>query len=94
MKSAINVPLIRVSNAAEDDCGPERPVDMSNHRNSLLDLHPAAVAGSLLGSRPAGPAPRDAEPDFSAPRPSRIRRILAAYRARRAGAASAETRHA
>jgi hypothetical protein len=65
---------------------------MSNHRNSLFDLHPASVAGSLLGARPSeSAAPRDAEPDVSEPRPSRIRRILAAYRARRAAAARAET---
>jgi hypothetical protein len=64
---------------------------MSNHRNSLLDLHPAAVASSLLGSRPAGAAPRDAEPEVYEPRPGRVRRVLAAYRARRAAAARAET---
>ncbi len=46
----------------------------------------------MLGARPLdGAAPRDAEPDVHEPRPSRIRRILAAYRARRAGAARAET---
>jgi hypothetical protein len=65
---------------------------MNKHRNSLLDLHPASIAGSMLGARPLdSAAPRDAEPEVYEPQPSRIRRILAAYRARRAAAARAET---
>jgi hypothetical protein len=64
---------------------------MSNRRNDLLDLHPVSVVGSLLGARPQGPAPRDAEPEAYEPRPSFIRRLVAAYRSRRAAAAHAET---
>jgi hypothetical protein len=66
---------------------------MTNQKNSLLDLHPAAVAGSLLGARPVQgrAAPHDAEPETYEPRPNRVRRLLAAYRARRAAATSAET---
>jgi hypothetical protein len=64
---------------------------MSNHRNDLMELHYAAVAGTLLGSRPhQGPAARDAEPETHTPRPSALRRLAAAVRARRA-AASPET---
>ena len=64
---------------------------MSDHRNSLLDLHPAAVAGSLLGARPLeSAAARDAEPEAYEPRPSRVRRFFAALRTRRPGAARAE----
>jgi hypothetical protein len=60
---------------------------MSSHRNSLLDLHPAAVAGSLLGAnRPQQAALHDAEPETYEPRQSRIRRLVAAYRARRTAA--------
>ena len=40
-----------------------RLVGMSNHKNEFLDLHFAAVAGTVLNSRPhQGPASRDAEP--------------------------------
>lgn len=65
---------------------------MSNRRHDLMDLHPASVVGSLLGARSQqGPARRDAEPETYEPRQSAVRRLVAAYRARKAGAASAET---
>ncbi|HSE80966.1 MAG TPA: hypothetical protein VLA87_04610 [Gaiellaceae bacterium] len=65
---------------------------MTKQRNSLLDLHPVSVASSLLGGGPMGSAaPHDAEPEVYEPRPSRVRRLLAAIRARRASATSAET---
>ena len=65
---------------------------MSTHKSDLLDLHPVAVVGSLLGARPQqGPALRDAEPEVYEPRQGLVRRLVAAYRGRRAGAASAET---
>ncbi len=65
---------------------------MSKHRNSLLDLHPAAVAGSLLGSRPEpGPARQDAEPETYEPRQSRLRRLVGSLRGRRAASARTET---
>ena len=63
---------------------------MSTRRNDLLDLHYASVAGSLLGSGPQQAA-QDAEPEAYEPRPSRIRRLVAAFRGRRAADASAET---
>jgi hypothetical protein len=67
-------------------------VAMSKHRNSLLDLHPAAVAGSLLGSGPEpGPARQDAEAETYEPRQSLFRRLLGSRRARRAAAAHTET---
>jgi hypothetical protein len=57
---------------------------MSNHRNDLLDLHYAPVAGRLLGARPdQAAAPEDAEPEVYEPRPSRTRRLFAAVRIRR-----------
>jgi hypothetical protein len=60
---------------------------MSNHRNDLLDLHPASVVGSLLGARPHQPnaAPEDAQPEADERRESLLRR-LAAFRLRRAAA--------
>ena len=65
---------------------------MSKHRNSLLDLHPAAVAGSMLGSRPEqGPARQDAEPEMYEPRQSRLRRLVGSLRGRRAASARTET---
>ena len=65
---------------------------MSKHRNDLLNLHPVSVVGSLLGARSQqGPALRDAGPETYEPRPSFIRRLVAAYRSRRAAAAHAET---
>jgi hypothetical protein len=65
---------------------------MSNHRNDLLSLHPVSVVGSLLGARPhQAPAAReDAEPEADEHRESALRR-LAAFRARRAAAARAQT---
>jgi hypothetical protein len=62
---------------------------MRNHRNDLLDLHPAAVVGSLLGAHPQqGAAAEDAEPEAYEPRQSALRRLLSSYRARRTAAAA------
>jgi len=37
---------------------------VSNHKNDLLSLHPAALAGSILGARPQAHAvAEDAEPE-------------------------------
>lgn len=64
---------------------------MTNRKNDLMDLHPVAVFGSLLGGGPQqAAAARDAEPEAYEPRQSALRRLLAAYRSRRAAAASAE----
>ena len=64
---------------------------MSNHKNHLMDLHYAAVAGTLLSTRPQQAfADRDAEPEVHEQRESRLRRLLAALRIRRE-AARAET---
>lgn len=45
---------------------------MSNPKNDLLSLHPAAVAGSILGARPlqAHAAAEDAEPETAERRES------------------------
>ena len=44
---------------------------MSNHKNDRLSLHPAAVAGSILGARPqAHAAAEDAEPETAERRES------------------------
>ena len=45
---------------------------MSNHKNDLLSLHPAALAGSILGPRPlqAHAAAEDAEPETAERRES------------------------
>ena len=76
----------------EDPGRPGRPVNMSNRRNDLLDLHPVSVVGSLLGARSQqAVAARDAEPEVYEPRQSFARRLAAAYRSRRAGAASTES---
>jgi hypothetical protein len=65
---------------------------MRNHRNDLLELHPAAVVGSLLGARSEqGVAAQDAEPETSEPRQSALRRFLGLYRARRTAAVRTET---
>jgi hypothetical protein len=57
---------------------------MSNHRNDLMDLHPASVVGGLLGARPhQTAAARDAEPETYEPRRSALRRLGAAVRVRR-----------
>jgi hypothetical protein len=64
---------------------------MRYQKNDLMDLHPAAVVGSLLGARPEQrAAARDAEPETYEPRQSALRRLLA-YRSRRTGAARTET---
>jgi hypothetical protein len=65
---------------------------MRNDKNDLLDLHPAAVVGSLLGARPReGAAAEDAEPETYEPRQSALRRWLGSYSARRTAAARTET---
>ena len=65
---------------------------MTNRTNDLMDLHPVSVFGSLLGARSQQTAAtRDAEPEAYEPRQNFGRRLVAAYRARKAGAASAET---
>ena len=48
---------------------------MSNPKNDRLSLHPAAVAGSILGARPlqAHAAAEDAEPETAEP-PRELRR--------------------
>jgi hypothetical protein len=57
---------------------------MSNHRNDLMDLHPASVVGGLLGARPhQTAAARDAEPEPYEGREGRLRRLVAAVRSRR-----------
>ena len=44
---------------------------VSNHKNDLLSLHPAAVAGSILDARPqAHAAAEDAEPETAERRES------------------------
>jgi hypothetical protein len=66
---------------------------MSNHKNDLLSLHYAAVAGSLLGARPqqAHAAAVDAEPETAERREGALRRLAGAYRARREAAARTQT---
>ena len=65
---------------------------MRNEKNDLMDLHPAAVVGSLLGAQPEQrAAAQDAEPEAYEPRQSALRRLLGSYRSRRAGAARTET---
>ena len=60
---------------------------MSNHSNHLMDLHYAAVAGTLLSTRPRqAVADRDAEPEPYEARPSALRRLVASIRSRRSGA--------
>jgi hypothetical protein len=58
---------------------------MSNHRNELMDLHYAPVAGRVLGgARPRhGVALEDAEPEAYEERQSVLRRLAAAVRVRR-----------
>jgi hypothetical protein len=69
-----------------------RPVAMTNRKNDLMDLHPVAVVGSLLGARAQQTAaPRDAEPEVYEPRQSVLRRLVDRVRARGAAAASAES---
>ena len=60
---------------------------MSNHKNHLMDLHYAAVAGTLLSTRPEqAVADRDAEPEPYEARQSTLRRLIASVRSRRSGA--------
>jgi|Tabmets5t2r1_1033131.scaffolds.fasta_scaffold47584_3 hypothetical protein len=66
---------------------------MGNHKNDLLNLHPLAVVGSLLGARPleARAAQKDAEPEAYEPRESLLRRLAATFRTRREAAARTQT---
>ena len=60
---------------------------MSNHKNHLMDLHYAAVAGTLLSTRPQqAVADRDAEPEPYQARQNALRRLVASIRSRRSGA--------
>ena len=60
---------------------------MSNHKNHLMDLHYAAVAGTLLSTRPEqAVADRDAEPEPYEALQSTLRRLIASVRSRRSGA--------
>jgi len=65
---------------------------------SIFDLHPAAVAGELLGGRPrsAAAAPRDAEPERDEVRAARRRlpRPVLAFRRRRDAAAATRSANA
>jgi hypothetical protein len=64
---------------------------MSNHKNDLMDLHFAAVAGTLLSTRPQqAVADRDAEPEPYEARQNALRRLVASIRPRRSGAARPE----
>ena len=64
---------------------------MSNHKNHLMDLHYAAVAGTLLSTRPQqAVADRDAEPEPYEERRGALRRLVASIRSRRSGAARPE----
>ena len=64
---------------------------MSNHKNHLMDLHYAAVAGTLLSTRPQqAVADRDAEPEPYQARQNTLRRLVASIRSRRSGAARPE----
>ena len=65
---------------------------MSNHKNDFMDLHFAAVAGTLLNTRPQQTAAdRDAEPEPDEARHGALRRLVASVRARRSGATRPET---
>lgn len=63
---------------------------------SIFDLHPAAVAGELLGGRPvARAAQRDAEPEHETVRAERrLPRPVLAFRRRRDAAAAARSANA
>ena len=57
---------------------------MSNHKNDFMDLHFAAVAGTLLNTRPQqAAADRDAEPEPYEARHGAIRRFVASVSVRR-----------
>jgi hypothetical protein len=61
---------------------------MKPRRHNMLDLHPAAFVGSLLGGDPYEASPVDAEPDTAAPEPRALARFAATLRRRRERAAS------
>jgi hypothetical protein len=62
---------------------------MKPRRHDMLDFHPAAVVGSLLGGDPyAEASPVDAEPDTTTPEPRALGRLAARLRRRRERAAS------
>ena len=57
---------------------------MSNHKNDFMDLHFAAVAGTLLNTRPQqAAADRDAEPEPYEARQGMVRRLTGAVSIRR-----------
>jgi hypothetical protein len=57
---------------------------MKPRRHDMLDFHPAAVVGSLLGGDPyAEASPVDAEPDTTTPEPRALGRLAARLRRRR-----------
>jgi hypothetical protein len=64
---------------------------------SIFDLHPAALAGELLGGRPrSAAAARDAEPELDTARAAtrRLPRPMLAFRRRRDAAAAARSANA
>jgi hypothetical protein len=54
----------------------------------MLDLHPAAFIGSLVGGDPQEASPVDAEPETTVPEPRPFERLAARLRRRRERAAS------
>jgi hypothetical protein len=61
---------------------------MKPRRHDMLDLHPAAFVGSLLGGDPYEVSPVDAEPDATAPEPHARGRLAARLHRRRERAVS------
>jgi hypothetical protein len=61
---------------------------MKPRRHTMLDLHPAAFFGSLVGGDPQEVSPVDAEPDTTAYEPRALERLGARLRRRRERAAS------
>jgi hypothetical protein len=93
VKRARNARLIRFSYRWEEAGSPCRPEDMK----SIFDLHPAAVAGELLGARPLPrAAQRDAEPELDAVSAAgrRLPRPVLAFRRRRDAAAAPRSANA
>ena len=82
-----NAGLIRDSYRREDSEPRSRLVGMKPRRHSMLDLHPAAFIGSLVGGDPQEASPVDAEPDTTVPEPPVLGRFSARLRRRRERAA-------
>jgi hypothetical protein len=61
---------------------------MKPRRHTMLDFHPAAVVGSLVGGDPYEASAVDAEPDTAAPEPRALARLAARLRRPRERAAS------